>query len=74
VSISFTAMPQTLRISREAGNSANVRCVFFVSFIVRRGSISPTFSTFLEAVHAGLLIVKLLWRLQLLMPQPNRAP
>jgi hypothetical protein len=37
------------------------RCVLFVSFAVRCGSISPTFSTFLEAVHAGLLIVKLLW-------------
>jgi hypothetical protein len=35
------------------------RCVFFVSFAVRRGSISPTFSTFSEAVHAGLLIVRL---------------
>jgi hypothetical protein len=34
--------------------SAEVRCVFFVSYAVRRGSISPTFSTFLEAVHAGL--------------------
>src|ERR1700730_17110646 len=36
------------------------RCVFFVSFAVRHGSVSPTFSTFSEAVHAGLLIVKLL--------------
>jgi propanol-preferring alcohol dehydrogenase len=50
------------------------RCVFFVSFIVRRGSISPTFPTFSEAVHAGLLIVKLLWRLQLVTLQPNREP
>ena len=47
--------------------SAKARCVLFVSFAVRCGSISPTFSTFLEAVHAGLLIVKLLWRLQLSM-------
>jgi hypothetical protein len=35
-------------------------CVLFVSFIVRRSSISPTFPTFSEAAHAGLLIVKLL--------------
>jgi hypothetical protein len=51
-----------------------LRCVFFVSFVVRRGSISPTCSTFLEAVHAGLLIIKLLWRLQLVTLQPNREP
>jgi hypothetical protein len=50
------------------------RCVLFVSFAVRRGSIPPTFSTFSEAVHAGLLIVKLLWRLQLVTLQPNREP
>ncbi len=56
----FMAMPQTPRISREPGKPTNVRCVFFVSFAVRRRSISPTFSTFLEAVHAGLLIIKLL--------------
>jgi len=50
------------------------RCVLFVSFAVRCGSISPTFSTFLEAVHAGLVIVKLLWRLQLITLLPNREP
>src|ERR1700730_6806835 len=32
---------------------------------MRCGSISPTFSTLLEGVHAVFLIVKLLWWLQL---------
>src|SRR5260370_42707272 len=54
--------------------SDRVRCVLFVSFTIRWRSMSPTFSTFLEAVHAGLLIVKLLWRLQLITLQPNREP
>jgi hypothetical protein len=31
-----------------------------VSFAVQRRSISPTFSTYLETVRAGLLIFKLL--------------
>src|SRR5271156_1569024 len=52
--------------------SAKARCVLFVSFAVRCGSISPTFPTLLEAVHAGLLIVKLLSRLQLSIVQPHR--
>jgi hypothetical protein len=38
-------------------------CVLRVSFAVRSRSISPTFPTPLEAVHAGLLLVKLLSRL-----------
>ena len=32
------------------------------------------FQTFLEAVHAALLIVKLLWLLELIKLQPNREP
>ena len=32
------------------------------------------FQRFSETVHAGLLIVKLLWRLQLVTLQPNREP
>jgi hypothetical protein len=37
-----------------------LRCVLFVSFALRCGSIPPTFPTLSETVHAGLLIVKLL--------------
>ena len=49
-----------------------MRCVLFVSFAIRCGSIPPTFPTLSETVHAGLLIVKLLSRLQLSIVQPHK--
>jgi hypothetical protein len=47
------------------------QCVLFVALAVRFHSISSTFPTRSESVHAGISIVKLLSGLQLISAQPD---